>query len=71
MSRIPVIVNTTNRKKDKPPMHQVYPIFTACLGNRAGCKCKNTLPKTAYILCLLVLGTPDLKIDFQTLELFK
>ena len=68
MSKIPVIVNTTNKKNDKPPMHQVYPILTACLGSLAGWRCKKTLPKTAYILCLLGLGIPDLKIDLITCD---
>ena len=65
------MVNTTNKKNDNPPIHQVYPILTACRGKRAGCKCKKTFPRTAYILCLLVRGTPDLKIDFHTGESFK
>ena len=57
-----------NKKNDSPPIHHVYPILTACLGNLAGCKCRNTFPKIAYILCLLVLGTPDLIIDLENGE---
>ena len=60
------MVRFTNKKKDKPPMHQVYPTFTACFGSLAGCRCRNTLPRIACILCLLVLGTPERMIDFQT-----
>ena len=34
--------------------------------NTGSCKSNITFPNTAYILCRLLRGTPDLIIDFQT-----
>src|SRR5262249_8908255 len=69
MSRRPVTVRFRNRKKEIPPMHQVYFKRTPEVFTFTGCRCRKTFPRTAKAGLRSVLGTPTRKIERHTCDL--